>query len=102
MTADNSADVPTAPSAPRFALTSDPNPAGERAVFCFALPATGRVTLAVFDVLGRRVATLIDQQQMVAGPHDAIFETETLRAGTYFARLEFGSQRATQKIQVVR
>jgi len=68
----------------------------------FALLAEAPVTLAVFDVAGRRVATLIDREVMAAGPHEAVFNAEALRSGVYFARLEFDSQRATEKILLVR
>ena len=66
----------------------------------FALAHAGTVRLEVFDVAGRRVATLIDGERG-AGDHEVAWDGATAagaaRAGVYFARLETaaGSDRAT-------
>jgi hypothetical protein len=59
------------------------------------------VTLQVYDVLGRRVATL-EQGRKKAGRHTARLETGRLSSGVYFGRLKAGEQTRTQKITVVR
>jgi hypothetical protein len=82
-------------------LTSYPNPAGRRATIEYALPEAREVTLQVYDVLGRRVATL-EQGRKEAGRHTARLETGRLSSGVYFGRLEAGEQTRTQKITVVR
>jgi hypothetical protein len=82
-------------------LTSYPNPAGRRATVEYALPEAREVTLQVYDVLGRRVATL-EQGRKKAGRHTARLETGRLSSGVYFGRLEAGEQTRTQKITVVR
>ncbi|MCS3661497.1 Ig-like domain-containing protein [Salinibacter ruber] len=82
-------------------LTSFPNPAGRRATVEYALPEAREVTLQVYDVLGRRVATL-EQGRKKAGRHTARLETGRLSSGVYFGRLEAGEQTRTQKITVVR
>ncbi len=82
-------------------LTSYPNPAGRQATVEYALPETREVTLQIYDVLGRRVATL-EQGQKKAGRHTARLETGRLPSGVYFGRLEAGEQTRTQKITVVR
>ncbi|MCS4088265.1 hypothetical protein GGQ10_003112 [Salinibacter ruber] len=82
-------------------LTSYPNPAGRRATVEYALPEAGDVTLEVYDVLGRRVATL-EQGRKKAGRHTARLETGRLSSGVYFGRLEAGGETRTQKITVVR
>ncbi len=82
-------------------LTSYPNPAGRRATIEYALPEAREVTLQVYDVLGRRVATL-EQGRKKAGRHTARLETSRLSSGVYFGRLEAGEQTRTQKITVVR
>jgi hypothetical protein len=95
-------DVAPVPRAHRFGLTSSPNPARMRASIRFALPAAGPMSLAIFDPAGRRVATLLDRQWMTAGQHDVTLGTAAMKAGVYFARLEFGFQVATHKVMVVR
>jgi hypothetical protein len=82
-------------------LTSYPNPAGRRATVEYTLPETREVTLEVYDVLGRRVATL-EHGQKKAGRHTIRLETGRLSSGVYFGRLEAGEQTRTQKITVVR
>jgi hypothetical protein len=82
-------------------LTSYPNPAGRQATIEYALPETRKVTLQVYDVLGRRIATL-EQGRKKAGSHTARLETGRLSSGVYFGRLKAGEHTRTQKITVVR
>jgi hypothetical protein len=82
-------------------LTSYPNPARRQATVEYALPEAREVTLQVYDVLGRRVATL-DKGRKDAGRHQVDLRTGRLSSGVYFGRLEAGGQTRTQKITVVR
>ena len=82
-------------------LTSYPNPARRQATVEYALPEAREVTLQVYDVLGRRVATL-DKGRKDAGQHQVDLRTGRLSSGVYFGRLEAGGQTRTQKITVVR
>ncbi len=82
-------------------LTSYPNPVRRQGTLEYALPESREVTLQVYDVLGRRVATL-EQGRKKAGRHTARLETGRLSSGVYFGRLEAGEQTRTQKITVVR
>ncbi|MCS3827539.1 surface protein [Salinibacter ruber] len=82
-------------------LTSYPNPIQRQGTLEYALPEAGDVTLEVYDVLGRRVATL-EQGRKKAGRHTARLETGRLSSGVYFGRLEAGGETRTQKITVVR
>ena len=59
------------------------------------------VRLEVFDLLGRKVATLVDGEQD-PGPHEARLDGARLAPGTYFVRLQAGSERLTQRVQVVK
>jgi hypothetical protein len=67
----------------------------------YATPEAGRVTLAVYDVLGRRVAVLADAVQP-AGPHEATLNAEGLASGVYLVRLTTPTGRQTQRLTVVR
>jgi len=88
-----------------FALGGNyPNPveAGTRIEFQIAEP--GPVRLEVFDLLGRRVATLVDQE-MGSGTYEVEWseaETARLSAGTYIYRLQAGSFTATERLTIVR
>ena len=55
------------------------------------LPASGRVHLSVYDVLGRGVAILVDGVQH-AGKHASVFDGTSLPCRTYLYRLEAAGQ----------
>jgi trimeric autotransporter adhesin len=100
--ASDVAAVPASSSEIDFALASAPNPAGARATVHFSIPATGPVSLSLFDAAGRRVRTIMNHESLVAGPHDVPLETQGIQPGLYFVRLEFGSRTASQKLLVMR
>jgi trimeric autotransporter adhesin len=91
-----------APPTARFSIAGVPNPARVQTGLRFTLPAAGPVSLEVFDAAGRRVATLFNHEPMVAGAHEVPLKTADLKAGLYFAKLEFGSEFATERLIVLR
>lgn len=74
-----------------------PNPFNPATAIGFDLPEAARVRLAVFDVLGREVALLVDEQRP-AGRHAVRFEAGHLPSGVYLYRLEAGSYRETRRL----
>src|SRR5206468_2460521 len=95
-------EAPPLPAGTSPALTSIPNPARLQATLRFALPSAGPVRLALFDPEGRRVASIIDNVSLPAGPHDEPFAVGRLKPGLYFARLEIGAEVAVHKLLVIR
>ena len=63
-----------------------PNPFNPTTMISYQLPNDAKVTLKVFDILGREVATLIDGE-VGAGIHAATFDGSRLSSGMYFVRL---------------
>ena len=63
-----------------------PNPFNPTTVISFQLPVSSWVKLAVYDVLGRVVATLVDER-VATGAHTVGFDGSRLVSGTYFCRL---------------
>jgi hypothetical protein len=53
------------------------------------MPQAGRVRIAVFDVMGRRVKTLVDAHRTPGG-HKTRLEAADLPSGTYAVRLQAG------------
>jgi hypothetical protein len=80
------------PGAPLFALAPPvPNPARDGAEIRFSLAETGPASLAVYDVSGRRVRTLLAGTAR-AGPQSARWDAtdergDRVAAGVYFLRL---------------
>ncbi|MDX1439858.1 MAG: T9SS type A sorting domain-containing protein, partial [Rubricoccaceae bacterium] len=77
-----------------------PNPAKETSTISFRLTNPSSITLAAYDLLGRRVATLMDGVR-AAGSHEVVFDVSSLPSGVYILRLTAGDQVATTKISVV-
>ncbi len=85
-----------------FALAdAAPSPTTGAATIRFSLDVAGEVTLAVYDVLGREVARLVDGT-MSAGTHEAAFDGSSLPAGVYVYRLTAGGQARTRTLTVAR
>ena len=79
-----------------------PNPVRGNADLRFTLPeAADEVRLAVYDALGREVATL-HEGSLGAGAYLRRFEASGVPPGVYFARLEADGRAATQALTVVR
>ena len=74
-----------------------PNPFAETTQLNYGLPQTGRVSLAVYDVLGREVARLVDEEQ-AAGAYRVAFDGGDLPAGVYVVRLSAAGQVRTQTL----
>ena len=71
------------------ALTIGPNPTGGAATVRLGLPAPADVRVAVYDVLGRRVATLASGA-LAAGTHGLPLDAAPLAPGVYVVRAEVG------------
>ena len=66
-----------------------PNPAHQTATIRYELPQAAHVQLTVYDLLGRRVATLIDREQ-AAGRKSVQVQAGRLASGLYVYRLQAG------------
>lgn len=78
-----------------------PNPFRARTTIAFMLGASGEVSLDVYDVLGRRVARLVDEPKS-AGSHTVPFDGHGLASGVYVVRLLVGDRAETRRITLVR
>jgi glucose/arabinose dehydrogenase/PKD repeat protein len=94
--------TPQAPVARVMLLPSAPNPAHATTRFRFALPATARATLRLYDVRGSLVATIFDGIAEGQRTYDLPFNAQSLAGGVYFERLESASVRLTRKLVVLR
>jgi hypothetical protein len=74
-----------------------PNPFNPSTTIAFELNKQAKVKLAVFDIIGRQVATLFDGITTV-GQHEIIFDGSGLASGLYFCRLMVDGNTQTRKM----
>ncbi len=74
-----------------------PNPFNPVTHIRYSIPQSSRVTLKVYDILGKQVAKLVDKYQN-AGEYDVIFSAGELSSGIYFYRLQAGSYTDVKKM----
>ena len=82
--------------------TNYPNPFAGHTTIAFALPEEADVTLEVYDVLGRRVTTLIGGIKRPAGQYDVPFDAAGLAGGTYFYRLTAGNYTSVRSMLLIK
>ncbi|HVO74680.1 MAG TPA: sugar-binding protein [Ignavibacteriaceae bacterium] len=82
----------------RYSLSQNyPNPFNPATQIIYSLEKPGVVTIKVYDVLGRYVATIINDQQN-AGMHTVNFNASGLSSGIYFYQLNSGSFTSSRKM----
>jgi len=74
-----------------------PNPFNPSTTIKYALPERASVRLSVYDVLGREVMTLVQQEQE-AGVYSAEFRGDGLTSGVYYYRLTAGRYNEVRKM----
>jgi len=93
--------------APRLELSRNyPNPFRPTTEIRFSLPDAADVLLEVYDLSGRRVATLVDRR-LAQGEHVAVWDGtdasgRSVASGTYFCRLRVGDSAQTRKMVLLR
>jgi hypothetical protein len=83
-----------------------PNPFNPAVTVSFSVPAAGQVRLDVFDLSGRRIATLVDRE-LTPGSHEAVWRGLDDRgrrapSGVYLFRLAAGGDVARQRVVLVK
>tara|TARA_R110002124_G_scaffold286675_2_gene468236 strand:- start:11883 stop:17900 length:6018 start_codon:yes stop_codon:yes gene_type:complete len=79
-----------------------PNPFNPSTTIAFGVPGNGTITLEVFDVLGRKVATLINGESKTAGRYIINFDARNLSSGMYIYRLQAGNIVITKKLTLIK
>ncbi|NUN10723.1 MAG: T9SS type A sorting domain-containing protein [Ignavibacteriaceae bacterium] len=96
-------NAPAVPSG--FGLKQNyPNPFGSAihpdnptTIIQYGIPQSCRVQLSVYNVLGKEVATLVNEEKP-AGSYEVSFSAEGLAGGIYFYRLQAGNYSETKKM----
>jgi len=85
-----------------FALEQNyPNPFNPSTTIKFALPAASNVTLTVYNMLGQKVSTLINDK-MNSGFHSIAFDASNLASGMYIYRIEAASFSSVKKMLLIK
>ncbi len=78
-----------------------PNPFNPTTTIRYEIATPGRVTLAIFDVRGARVATLVDEEQP-AGSQSVVWNARGLASGVYLCRLVAGGEQRAHKLVLLK
>jgi hypothetical protein len=89
-----------------FLSQNYPNPFNPTTIIKYAIPSnvkgeTASVKLVIYDVLGREIKTLINEEHS-AGTYDVEFNANELTSGIYFYKLQSGSFIETKKMLLLR
>jgi hypothetical protein len=72
-----------------FQIFNYPNPFNSSTTIEYTLPQAGRVRIDIYDLLGRKVETLVNEE-VQAGRHRAVWDASPYSSGVYFYRVEAG------------
>ncbi|MFC6998917.1 T9SS type A sorting domain-containing protein [Rufibacter roseus] len=83
------------------ALNAYPNPFSHNTTFTFSTQQTGPVSLKVFDLTGKEVATVVNQP-LSPGQYSFEWNAAALKPGMYFYALKIGQKRVVKRIVLVK
>ncbi|WP_158705057.1 T9SS type A sorting domain-containing protein, partial [Salinibacter altiplanensis] len=82
------------------------HPVRSHATFRYQVPDRTRATLELYDLLGRRVATLVDDKSVEPGTHTYAWSRQdvggTLSSGPYLLRLQAGDVTRTRRLVIMK
>jgi hypothetical protein len=84
-----------------LSLSIYPNPSSGAFTVAYTLPEDSRISISIYDLSGRRVATVFDGET-TAGRHDISWETSTLPPGVYLVYLDYGAGALTSRVVIAR
>lgn len=94
---DDEPDVPT-----NFAILNNyPNPFNPQTTFHYELPQSGHVTIDIYDIQGKKVATLFDGVSE-AGKHELTWNASAQPSGIYFCRLVTGNEIISKMVTLLK
>lgn len=97
----NVGELPTAHAARYDLLQNYPNPFNPTTVIKYELASAGKVQLTVYNILGKEVATLVNQEK-AAGQYTVEFDARNMASGIYFYKLTTGNVTLSKKMLVIK
>jgi len=80
-----------------YELKVSPNISNSKVVISFHIPKTEHINLQMFDVMGREISTIVDEQ-LLAKYYSIDFDIQDLTPGIYFIKLDATHSNQTRKI----
>lgn len=96
------ASVKISENASATTISNYPNPASLLTTFTYSLTERSLVTLSVYDVMGREVASIITNQMQDKGTYESDLDVSILSAGSYIYKLNVGGNMLTGTLNVVK
>ncbi len=78
-----------------------PNPFNPTTEINFSIPVSGNTTLAIYNVLGQKIATLVNSE-LSAGSYKYQFDASNLSSGIYFYKLQSNNYTAIKKMMLIK
>jgi photosystem II stability/assembly factor-like uncharacterized protein len=78
-----------------------PNPFNPSTTIEYSIPQAGLVTIKIYDILGKEVATLVSEEKQMGG-YTVNFNASNLSSGIYFYRLQAGSFMKTKNMMLIK
>jgi len=78
-----------------------PNPFNPTTTITFSIPEAGLVSLKIFDILGKEVANILNEEKS-AGVYSVEFDAAKLTSGTYFYRISSGNFTQSKKMTLIK
>jgi len=86
-----------------FALQQNyPNPFNPSTIIEFQLPKSSIVSLVIYDIQGREVERLINNEMLPAAKHEISWTAQSLPSGIYFYRLMAGNYTETRRMMLLK
>ncbi len=91
-----------------FGLVSNyPNPFNPSTKIHFSLPSSKVVSVAVYDILGRKIATLLNKKELAAGEHNLVWNGlddngKSMASGVYLYKIKSGGLTVTKKMMLLK
>ncbi len=79
-----------------------PNPFNPQTIITYSLPNASTVTLKVYDLIGREVKVLVNNERKTAGRHEVSFTATNLSGGIYFYKLQTKNYVETKSMVLIK
>lgn len=84
-----------------YSISNYPNPFNPATTINYAIPKDGKVEIKVYDMLGREVATLVNEYK-TAGKYEVTFNADNLSSGVYLYTIRAGDFSETKKLMLMK